>query len=174
MSAEFRAGIVNHIPALRAYARVLQRDREAADDLVQKCLARAIAKQHLWQPGTNLKAWLFTILHNLFVNSVRRRGRTETYGDPATELHLFQPEQQTGTMRLRELEAAFHQLPEEYRETLALIVMQGMRYGEAAEVQNVPIGTIRSRVFRGRQELKRRLGLASETHIKSAENLTLE
>ena len=175
MSAEFCDTIVSHIPALRAYARVLQQDREAADDLVQDCLARAVEKQHLWQPGTNLKSWLFTILRNLFINDVRRHNRRpDTLGDPKTQSNLSQPEQQTGVTEVQELEFAFHQLPEQHRTALALVVIQGMQYKEAAEILDMPVGTIRSRISRARQELRQGLDCAEEVRSRSTKKALTE
>lgn len=76
--SEFERLVEQEIPGLRRYARALTRDRERADDLVQNCLTGVLAKQHLWQPGTDLRAWLFTILHNLYVNDVRRSAREQS------------------------------------------------------------------------------------------------
>lgn len=146
------------IPRLRRYARALTRDVSRADDLVQSCLTRAIAKQHLWQPGTDLRAWLFTILHNQHVNEVRRsvrEGVSVQVEDMAPVLMV--QSNATAVLQLRDLEAAIAKLPQEQRQVILLVGLEGMRYEEVADVLGVPIGTIRSRLSRARGELRRRM-----------------
>ena len=143
------------IPRLRRYAHALTRDAVRADDLVQSCLARALAKSHLWQPGTDLRAWLFTILHNQHVNDVRRavrEGVSVPIEDAAPMLTV--PSAQGATLRLRDLDRALGQLPEEQRQALLLVGLEGMRYEEVAAVLDVPVGTVRSRLSRGRDMLR--------------------
>jgi RNA polymerase sigma-70 factor, ECF subfamily len=145
-----------HIPSLRRYARALARDVVAADDLVQECLARALGKLHLWRDGTDLRAWLFTILHNQHVNEVRRsvrRGITVELSD--TELLLRQSPSQDKVLELRDLDRALGQLPAEQRAVILLIGLEGMPYAAVSEVLGIPIGTVRSRLFRGRLALRR-------------------
>ena len=143
------------IPPLRRYARALVRDASRADDLIQDTLARALAKQHLWQEGTNLRAWLFTLMHNLNVNLVRqsmREGMTVDVEDvSATLVANTDP---TASCQLRELEMAIARLPVEQREVVLLIGLEGIRYDEAAEILHVPIGTVRSRLSRARETLR--------------------
>jgi RNA polymerase sigma-70 factor (ECF subfamily) len=147
------------IPRLRRYARALTRDVSRADDLVQSCLTRAIAKQHLWQPGTDLRAWLFTILHNQHVNDVRRSVRE------GIAVELGEVHQQTvqsnaiPTLELRDLERAMGRLAAEQREVILLVGLEGMAYEEVAAVLNVPVGTVRSRLSRGRDQLRRLMGM---------------
>ena len=131
------------IPRLRRYARALTRDAARADDLVQSGLVRAIAKQHLWQPGTDLRAWLFTILHNQHVNEVRvavREGVTASIDE---------------SLELRDLEAAIAKLAPEQRQVILLVGLEGMHYEEVALILGVPVGTVRSRLSRGREQLRR-------------------
>ena len=147
------------IPRLRRYARALTRDVSRADDLVQSCLTRAVAKQHLWQPGTDLRAWLFTILHNQHVNDVRRlvrEGNTVELGDAP---QLTVQSNAIPSLELRDLERAIHKLPEEQRSVILLIGLEGMRYEEVAAVLDVPVGTVRSRLSRGRDQLRRLMGM---------------
>ena len=147
------------IPRLRRYARALTRDVSRADDLVQSCLVRAIAKQHLWEPGTDLRAWLFTILHNQHVNDVRRlvrEGNTVELGDAP---QLTVQSNAIPSLELRDLERAIHKLPEEQRSVILLIGLEGMRYEEVAAVLDVPVGTVRSRLSRGRDQLRRLMGM---------------
>jgi RNA polymerase sigma-70 factor, ECF subfamily len=146
------------IPRLRRYARALTRDISRADDLVQNCLSRAVAKQHLWQPGSDLRAWLFTILHNQHVNDVRRSMREgipiaiEEMA-PALTVHP----NALAALHLRDLEAAIAKLPEEQRQVILLVGLEGMRYEEVAAVLRIPVGTVRSRLSRGRDQLRRLL-----------------
>ena len=157
------------IPRLRRYARALTRDVSRADDLVQSCLTRAIAKQHLWQPGSDLRAWLFTILHNQHVNDVRRSVRE------GIAVELGEVHQQTvqsnaiPTLELRDLERAMGRLAAEQREVILLIGLEGMAYDEVASVLNVPVGTVRSRLSRGRDQLRRLMGM--EEKLSDSEQL---
>jgi RNA polymerase sigma-70 factor (ECF subfamily) len=147
------------IPRLRRYARALTRDVVSADDLVQDCLTRALGKLHLWQEGSDLRAWLFTILHNQYVNHIRRavrEGAAVTLND--TEPMLSRAPQQGKRLELRDLERAITQLPEEQRSVILLVGLEGMRYEEVAAVLDVPVGTIRSRLSRGREALRRLTG----------------
>src|ERR1700730_11159175 len=147
------------IPRLHRYARALTRDFSRADDLVQICLTRAVAKQHLWQYGTDPRAWLFTILHNQHFNEVRR---SIPEGSNVTLEVAPQPTVQSNaipTLQLRDLEAALGKLPPEQRQVILLIGLEGMRYDEVAVIMGVPIGTVRSRLSRGRDQLRRLMGM---------------
>ena len=147
------------IPRLRRYARALTRDVVSADDLVQDCLTRALGKLHLWQEGSDLRAWLFTILHNQYVNHIRRAVREgATVALNETEPLLSRAPQQGKRLELRDLERAIAQLPEEQRLVILLVGLEGMRYEEVAAVLDVPVGTIRSRLSRGREALRRLTG----------------
>jgi RNA polymerase sigma-70 factor (ECF subfamily) len=151
------------IPRLRRYARALARDLAAADDLVQDCLARALGKLHLWQEGTDLRAWLFTILHNQYVNQVRRAVREgAAVGLSETEPMLTRAPHQGSSLELRDLERAIAKLPEEQRSVILLVGLEGMRYEEVAEVLDVPVGTVRSRLSRGREALRRLMGIVPD------------
>lgn len=155
--------IEEEIPRLRRYARALTRDVTAADDLVQDCLARALSKVHLWQEGTDLRAWLFTILHNQYVNHVRRAVREgSAVGLSETEPMLTSQPNQTKRLELRDLERAIAKLPEEQRAVLLLVGLEGMRYEEVAIILDVPVGTIRSRLSRGREMLRQLMGMVEE------------
>ena len=144
------------IPRLRRYARALLRNPDRADDLVQDTLLRGLEKFHLYQPGSNLRAWLFTVMHNLHVNSHRsaaRRGQTIH----VEKVQLSIPPTQLSRLELRDLERAIDSLPEDQRMTLLLIGLEGMRYEDVAQICDVPIGTVRSRVSRARQALRQML-----------------
>jgi RNA polymerase sigma-70 factor, ECF subfamily len=155
--ADIRSRLVEQIPRLRRYARALTRNPTAADDLVQDCLTRALSKGHLWQEGTDLRAWLFTILHNQYVNQVRRAVREGTavaLSDTDAKQALTIAPNQGKRLELRDLERALAELPEDQRATVLLVGMEGLNYEEAAAVFDVPIGTIRSRLSRGRETLR--------------------
>jgi RNA polymerase sigma-70 factor, ECF subfamily len=160
--SNFGSLLEHEIPRLRRYARALTRDATRADDLVQSCLLRALAKSHLWQPGTDLRAWLFTILHNQHVNDVRRAVR-EGINIPVEDMAplLTVPSTQGAALQLRDLDRAMAKLPEEQRQVLLLVGLEGMRYEEVAAVLDVPVGTVRSRLSRGRDMLRHLLDMKS-------------
>ena len=154
MSVIYRS-IEAEIPSLRRYARALVYDHSAADDLVQDCLARALDKVHLWQQGTNLRAWLFTILHNQHVDQIRLQVRMGTTLDiEDADPFLSRRGDQEKCVELRDLEKALGQLPEAQRAAILLIGLEGLSYSEASMVLGVPVGTVRSRVSRGRDALR--------------------
>jgi RNA polymerase sigma-70 factor (ECF subfamily) len=161
--SDFGRLLEGEIPRLRRYARALTRDAARADDLVQSCLVRAIAKEHLWQPGTDLRAWLFTILHNQNVNEVRRsvrEGVSVTVDDVAPVLTMAP--RAGPSLQLRDLERAIGLLPEEQRQVILLVGLEGMRYEEVAAVLDIPIGTVRSRLSRGREMLRRLMDMKGD------------
>ena len=167
--SDFARLIEVEIPRLRRYARALTRDVARADDLVQSCLARALAKQHLWQPGTDLRAWLFTILHNQHVNDVRRsvrEGVTVAIEEMAPVLSV-QP-RASAALELRDLEAAIAKLAPEQRQVILLVGLEGMQYEEVALILGVPVGTVRSRLSRGREQLRRLMDMGEETAPRAA------
>lgn len=145
--------IEQQIPRLRRYARALTGERSAADDLVQDTLERAWSKFHLWRRGSDLRAWLFTVMHNVHVNQVRsRRNRGETldYDTCPVEVRATQGD----TLEIRDLDAALSRLPDEQREVLLLVGLEQFGYEEAARVLGIPIGTVMSRLSRGRERLR--------------------
>jgi RNA polymerase sigma-70 factor (ECF subfamily) len=159
---EFARMLEAQIPRLRRYARALTRDIVRADDLVQSCLTRAVAKQHLWQPGTDLRAWLFTIMHNQHVNDVRRGVRDGSNVELTEATQLTVESNAIPTLELRDLETAIGKLPPEQRQAILLVGLEGMAYEEAAKVLNVPVGTVRSRLSRGRDQLRLLMGMEEE------------
>jgi RNA polymerase sigma-70 factor (ECF subfamily) len=168
---DFAGMLEAEIPRLRRYARALTRDVSRADDLVQSCLTRAVAKQHLWQPGTDLRAWLFTILHNQHVNDVRRsvrEGISVAVEDLAPVLTV--QSNAMASLQLRDLERAIAQLPQEQRQVILLVGLEGMRYEEVALILGVPVGTVRSRLSRGRDQLRRLMDMGDEGALASPED----
>ena len=152
--------VEREIPRLRRYARALTRSAERADNLVQETLLRAIAKAHLWQAGTDIRAWLFTIMHNQNVNMVRRAMREEATIDiEQMSSSLVATTDPTAARQLRELELGLTRLPEEQREVILLVGLEGMSYETAARILRVPVGTVRSRLSRGRDALRQLMDL---------------
>jgi RNA polymerase sigma-70 factor (ECF subfamily) len=164
---EFHRLIEQEIPRLRRYARALVRNHVHADDLVQDTLVRALTKKHLWEPGSNMRAWLFTLMHNQHVNAVRRAMREGTAVDieecrsalPA----VTDPE---GSRKLRELDRALGCLSDEQRQVVLLIGLEGFQYDETAAILGIPVGTVRSRLSRTRNELRRLLEV-DETRLST-------
>jgi RNA polymerase sigma-70 factor, ECF subfamily len=153
--SKFHRLIEGEIPRLRRYARALTRSADRADDLVQETLMRAIAKAHLWQTGTDIRAWLFTIMHNQHVNMVRRAMRDGANVDiEQLSSALVAITDPTASRQLRELENALSRLRDEHREVILLVGLEGLPYEAAAQILDVPVGTVRSRLSRGRDELR--------------------
>lgn len=150
-----RHEIEEHIPRLRRYARALVRDPGAADDLVQDCLERALSRWHLWRRQGDLRAWLFTIMHNIHANQSRRRARRpdgQSVEDLAHEpAGSGDPGERLAVLDLR---WALQALPEEQRAVVLLVAIEGLSYAEVARVAGVPIGTVMSRLSRGRERLR--------------------
>ncbi|MBI3451981.1 MAG: sigma-70 family RNA polymerase sigma factor [Rhodospirillales bacterium] len=147
--------IVAQIPHLRRYARALLRDRTMAEDLVQDCLERAWGRLHLWQAGSNLRTWLFTIMHNLHANAARaasRRPRHSSLDDNALGVPVRAS--QEDRLEIATLESALAALPDEQRQVVLLVGLEGMSYQETAAVIGAPIGTVMSRLHRGRERLR--------------------
>jgi RNA polymerase sigma-70 factor (ECF subfamily) len=160
-----RDAVLAAVPKLRAFAISLSGNVDRADDLVQETLLRALANIESFQPGTNLQAWLFTILRNLFRSEYRKRRREveDTDGNYADSM-VSQPEQES-QLEFKELRAALAKLPQDQREALILVGASGFSYEEAAAICGCAIGTIKSRVNRARNRL------ANELSIESAEDL---
>ncbi|MGH7004170.1 MAG: RNA polymerase sigma factor, partial [Alphaproteobacteria bacterium] len=149
-----RVLMLEQVPALRRYARALTGNREQADDLVQDTLARALSRLHLWRPAASIRPWLFTIMHNLFLNERRRSSRMAPMtGEPA------EPAIDRADSRalLDDLDRALTQLPEDQRAAILLVGVEEMSYEDAARVLGIPIGTLMSRLSRGREQLRRLL-----------------
>jgi RNA polymerase sigma-70 factor (ECF subfamily) len=158
--SEFHRLIEQQIPRLRRYARALTRNRDRADDLVQDTLGRALIKEEFWQPGTNLRAWLFTIMHNQNVNNVRRDVRESGALDiEGISVALPATTDPTASRQMFELERALAQLALEQRQVILLVGLEGMSYQDAAGILVIPVGTVRSRLSRGREALRKLLDM---------------
>jgi RNA polymerase sigma-70 factor (ECF subfamily) len=149
------------IPNLRAFAISLSRNVDRADDLVQETLLRAIAHIKSFQPGTNMSAWLFTILRNLFLSDYRKRRREVQDPDGSYADSLKSPPEQYNRMEFKELRVALTKLPTAQREALLLVGASGFSYEEAAAICETAIGTIKSRVNRARTRLSELLTIDS-------------
>jgi RNA polymerase sigma-70 factor (ECF subfamily) len=163
-----RSQIAGLLPDLRGFARFLAGDRAAADDLVQDGLVRALAALDQFQPGTNLKAWLFTIVRNAFYEGARRRKREVRALESQANAQEAASPAQEARADVRDLQALIWTLPPLLREALILVGAQEMTYEEAALVCNVPVGTVKARVSRGRAALaaamRRAEGRGDEVH----------
>ena len=157
-----RPDLIEHLPRLRRYARALTGDANRADDLVQDTLERALAKLDLWQPGSDLRAWLFTLMHNLFVNQIRTKRPQETVMEDALDEPVSGGQMEA--LAARDIHAALARLPEEQREVLLLVGLEQFGYAEAAQVLGVPTGTVMSRLSRARERMRQML--AGEPAIK--------
>ncbi|HEV7254312.1 MAG TPA: RNA polymerase sigma factor [Mesorhizobium sp.] len=154
VSLGFKQDLLASIPSLRAFAVSLAQNADKADDLVQETLVKAWDKHESFQPGTNLKAWLFTILRNEFYSQMRKRGREVQDSDGVMTGRLAVHPSQHGTLDLQDFRSALEQLPEDQREAIILIGASGFSYEEAAEICGCAVGTIKSRVSRARTRLQ--------------------
>lgn len=160
---EKRGAILAELPRLRRYARALMRDRESADDLVQDCIEKALERIDNWQTGDNPRRWLFTIMHHIFVDQLRkvkRRGATVPLSTQHENAFVTQPTQ-LETLQAREVLEALQTIEPDRRSALVLVSVEGMTYAEAATVLGIPAGTLMSRIARGREELRLQLEDAS-------------
>jgi RNA polymerase sigma-70 factor, ECF subfamily len=153
ISTEFRAQIIAAIPGLRAFGLSLTSRSDKADDLVQETLMKAWKHHESFQPGTNMKAWLYTILRNEFYSQLRKRKREVEDADGFYSSKVAVHAEQDGHLELADLRIALAKLPEDQREAIILVGASGFSYEEAAEICGVAVGTIKSRVNRARMRL---------------------
>lgn len=172
-TTSWRDEVVGLIPALRAFAWSLSHNGSDADDLVQDTLIKAWANRDKFEPGTNLRAWLFTILRNTYYTSVLRRRREvrDEQGEYASMLTT--PPTQDWTVAMRSLQIALQQLPDEHREALILVGAAGLSYEEAAEICGCALGTIKSRVNRARARLLKILDAEDATDVMALESMAV-
>jgi RNA polymerase sigma-70 factor (ECF subfamily) len=162
---EFRDGLLAAIPSLRAFASSLTGRSDRADDLVQETLVKAWAHHASFQPGTNLRAWLYTILRNEFYSQMRKRGREVEDVDDAYSRKVGVHPDQPGHLDMADLRRALAVLPPDQREALLLVGASGFSYEEAANICGVAMGTIKSRVNRARNRLSEILGISGENEL---------
>lgn len=162
LTQEFQRGILTLLPRLRRFAVGLARDPADADDLCQMTIERALRSRGQWLPGSRLDSWMYRIMRNLWIDEVRatmRRGRT--FIDEEQGLAVGASGAQEATLELNDIDRALARLPDEQREAVLLVMVEGYSYKEAAEIVGCPVGTLNSRLVRGRDALLAQLGEAA-------------
>ena len=150
------------LPRLRRFARSLARDAADADDLCQITIEKALLARSSWQAGTRLDSWMYRIMRNAWIDTTRSRARAaETFVDAEAGAGIGEAGGAEARVALNEVEAAMRTLPDEQREAVALVLVEGLAYREAAEVLDIPMGTLTSRLVRWRQALMTLLGEAA-------------
>lgn len=173
LSGDLRDELLSLIPTLRAFARSLASSRAEADDLVQETMVKAISNIRQFDRGTNLRAWLFTILRNTYYTNVRRKRREVEDASGAAAASIAVGPQQEWSASMHSIRQALDRLPDDQREALILVGAAGMTYEEAAEVCGCALGTIKSRVNRGRNKLLEILKAQNPGDVLS-DNLVLQ
>ena len=157
----FEDGLVALLPRLRRFAHTLSKNPADADDLTQATVERALRSRDQWQPGTNLDSWMYRIMRNLWIDTARSRARKQKVEAPPEEVETVGHEGASeSAAELSRVMAAMQQLPDEQREVVSLILVEGFGYREAAEILELPIGTVSSRLVRGRTALLQMVGEA--------------
>ncbi|MFN3260259.1 MAG: sigma-70 family RNA polymerase sigma factor [Pikeienuella sp.] len=165
MSGGFKEALLAAMPAVRGFARTFERNGPRADDLVQETMVKAWANREKFRPGTNMKAWLFTILRNTYISQARKKRREVEDADGALTGALSEAGRQQGHMALLDLRAALAELPDDQREALLLVGASGFSYDEAGEIVGVAAGTIKSRVSRARARLAELMGESGDAGL---------
>lgn len=156
------------IAGLRRYAIALVRNPEEADDLVQECMAKALARAHVWHEIRNPRAYLFSTLHNVYVDRRRQGHRKENQVslELTDQSHLSSSATQDGHLEIRDLARGLAQLSEEQRQVILLVGLEGMSYQEVGDVLGIPVGTVMSRLFRGRKALREYMAGDNISHLR--------
>lgn len=168
-----RDQLVDHLPALRAFAISLTRNHATADDMVQDTVIKAWTKIDKFEVGTNMRAWLFTILRNNFYSSRRKAKREVADIDGVYTENMSEKPAHDGRLQMRDFRRAFDTLPDEQRETLLLVGASGFSYEEAADMCEVAVGTIKSRANRGRKRLAELLNLEEDQAMELTDSVTV-
>ena len=168
-----RNELVDHLPALRAFALSLTRNGAVADDMVQDTVVKAWTNIDKFQEGTNMRAWLFTILRNTYYSSRRKVKREVADVDGVHTGNMAEKPAHDGRLQMNDFRKAFAQLPDEQRETLVLVGASGFSYEEAAEMCGVAVGTIKSRANRGRKRLSELMHLDDEDSMIMTDRATV-
>jgi RNA polymerase sigma-70 factor (ECF subfamily) len=167
----FETDLLAHLPQLRRYARALTGDRAWADDLVQDATERALGRSKAFRAGTNLRAWLFTIMRNLYIDQLRGRRDIAVDDETAPWRQMAAPVGEVDGLVLRDVQRALYCLPVEQREVMLLVCVEEMSYQEASVVLNVPAGTVMSRLSRAREHMRVLLGEEPQRRASSASSL---
>lgn len=158
----FEEQLLEHLPRLRRFAHALARNGADADDLLQASVERALLRQHQWEPGTRMDSWMYRLMRNLWIDTSRAETRrSETFVPPDAGEAIGTMGNQEAVVELGKVGAALRRLPPEQREAVALVVIEGFAYKEAAEILEIPMGTLTSRLVRGREALMGWLGEAA-------------
>ncbi|ETX27292.1 RNA polymerase sigma factor [Roseivivax isoporae] len=173
MNADPRDEIVEHLPALRAFALSLTRNSALADDMVQDSLVKAWTKIHTFEPGTNMRAWLFTILRNTYYSNRRKAGREISDSEGVMTESLSEKPAHDGRLQLADFRRAFAKLNDEQREALILVGASGFSYEEAANMCGVAVGTIKSRTNRARARLAELMHLSENEALEMTDSATM-
>lgn len=172
MTLDPRDELVTHLGPMRAFAISLTRNATLADDMVQDALVKAWGNIDSFQPGTNMRAWLFTIVRNTYYSHHRKRSREVEDAEGTMQAGLAQKPDHDGRLQMRDFNSAFEMLPEEQREALVLVGAGGFSYEEAAETCGVAVGTIKSRVNRGRARLVELMELSEDEPMENTAVVT--
>ncbi len=168
-----RDELIDHLPALRAFAMSLTRNRATADDMMQDTVLKAWSNIDKFTPGTNMRAWLFTILRNNFYTSRRKLNREVADVDDVMSGQLSVKPEHDGRLQMMDFKVAFNQLPDEQREALILVGASGFSYEDAGEMCGVATGTMKSRVNRGRAKLTQLLKLEDDDTLELTDQATM-
>ena len=158
---DFEGGLIHCLPRLRRFAFALSHSGADADDLTQMTVERALTARRQWRPGTRLDSWLYRIMRNLWIDTARSRARKSKFEAPPEAADSVGVDPRPGleaSIDLKRVMAAMDRLPDEQREVVALILIEGFGYREAAEMLDLPIGTVSSRLVRGRTALLELVG----------------
>jgi RNA polymerase sigma-70 factor (ECF subfamily) len=172
MSTDPRDQLVEHLGPMRAFAMSLTRNSALADDMVQDALVKAWTKIDTFEEGTNLRAWLFTIVRNTYYSHHRKARREVGDPDGTFSANLAQKPDHDGRLQMRDFNTAFEQLSDEQREALVLVGAEGFSYEEAAETCGVAVGTVKSRVNRARARLAEIMGLEDDGNLDVTDRVT--
>lgn len=145
--------LTEQIPDLLRYAKALTRNTDMAEDLIQDCLERAWSKRSLWNPQRKLRPWLFTIMHNLYINEISKLVNKHQHVSVDVSM-IDERVDDSQVLRINELDKALEKLKPEYREIVLLVGLEGMSYKEVAAITDLPLGTVMSRLSRAREKLK--------------------
>jgi RNA polymerase sigma-70 factor (ECF subfamily) len=173
MTHDPRDEIVDHLPSLRAFAMSLTRNSATADDIVQDTIVKAWSNIDKFEPGTNMRAWLFTILRNTYYSLHRKRAREVADVDGEYAAQMSEKPEHDGRLSMNDFREAFAQLPDDQREVLILVGASGFSYEEAAEMCGCAVGTIKSRANRGRKRLAELMQLEDGESMEMTDAATL-
>ncbi|MAF47049.1 MAG: sigma-70 family RNA polymerase sigma factor [Rhodospirillales bacterium] len=164
-----RAALTETLPHVMRYARALTRNADTAEDLLHDCVGRALSRLHLFEAGTNMRAWLFTIMHNIHRQNLRqssRRPRTDSLTDELAE-RIGREADQNDKLMLRDFERALGELPDDQRHVILLVGLEDMSYQETADVLEIPVGTVMSRLARARAKLRQAMDGNGKPNLRS-------